>query len=377
MNKQTEKTRVAFACLSRGSLLLMFMGILLGTVPMLYGQSGTKQWTGATSNQFNLIGPGNWNLISEEGSAAQGINGYRLIVDIPASNLTINNGQNPYSIHIQNGATGFNLTAPTTSHLLTINDYVTVDGNTTATFNVGLATLAGGSNPGAVITLNVGSGGVLNATRGVGVNSVGGQLVKQGAGTLVIGAQRTVQSNVQFLVEEGTLFFNTGNVFASEVNPLEIIVGTSTTSAVLQGRAIVHGTLITESLARSTLDPGGTLTVTNLNLSQGATLDYVLGTDLITGTGALNIGDLAFNFTGGEIGEIYTIFNYGSVTGFDPGKFTINTSGYEGSLWSLDGGLVQVQMIPEPLWGASLLALPLMLGLLRRCNRKTDYLDVV
>lgn len=370
MNIQKNRSLPYLRSLFAGAALA---GCFLVGMSSIYAQpAGTREWTG-NGNPSNIFNPSggsnqgtgptkNWTNVGE-GEDAGGINSKALIVGIQADDLVLSSaGSAPYSLHILSSAGSFTLNGddgPSSSRTLTFTDGVTVDAGVTATFGVGIQATAAASS---TIRFDIGAGSILHANRGIGVNSVNGQLVKTGTGTLVIRNARTYQTGVVFRLEEGTTEFDTGVPFAGTSNPLTLRLGTESTTATLAGRVNLSGTLITESTERSILDPNGVLNITNINLSEGATVHFELGsTDLITGDGelTLGLGDLDFVFTGGEVGQTYSIFEFDSVTGFDPSRFLISSAGYEGSIWSLENGVVSVQVIPEPLYGALLLLAPL------------------
>ena len=142
----------------------------------------------------------------------------------------------------------------------------------------------------------------------------------------------------------------------------------------------------------TTIAPGssaGTLTLNNgLNAALGGTFNFELGasSDLLAITGALtgstNAGDLKFNFSdagGIQTGTTYTLFTFGSQTGFTeadlsaltiPNGWTLDPS-FDINGWKIDDTsptkTLQVQFIPEP--ASALLGGLGLLALLRRRRR--------
>lgn len=370
--KNTKILRIIRSC---GNLAVF--SLMLGTVLPHFADAqavGSRKWTGTQSNIFNPSGGSaqgtgptkNWEHVSG-GNENGGINDQALIVDIPANNLVLSSaGNSPFSLHIMNGASGFTLRSGGGT-AMTIKSELIVDANTTATFDgVGIqATTTANST----IRLDIGSGGALNANQGVGINAANGRLIKDGQGTLVLRAPRAIGQNVEFLINEGTLLVDTGASFAGSSNPFIIRLGTSSTVGTLEGRMLASATLVSASTSNSILKPEGVLNITNADLSAGATIHFDLGSsDLITGSGALTLGagDLVFNFTGAEVGQTYTIFDYDTVTGFDASRFLISTAVFEDSVWSLENGVISVEVIPEPMLGALLLVVPFVVMRVRR-----------
>lgn len=387
MKIQKNHTLNLFHSLFAGSVLAGLF--LMGMSPVYAQPLGTREWTGAQNNVFNPSGASgtqgtgptrNWTNVGE-GQDGGGINNKALIVGISAGNLLLaEGGASPYSLHILSSAGVFNLAGDDgepSSRAMTFTDGVVVDAGVTATFGVGIQATATASS---TIRLDIGAGSVLNANRGIGVNSANGRLVKTGTGTLAIRNARATGAGAEFHLEEGTTLFDVGTGSPiGTTNTVTVRLGTESTTATLAGRVTLHGTLVTESTTRSIIDPNGVLNISNVNLSSGATIHFDLGsTDLITGNGALTFGagNLEFSFTGGEVGQTYSIFDFDSVTDFDPSHFLIASTGYEGSIWSLENGVVSVQVIPEPELAIILLAIPLV-GLVSKKRRQNRLVNGV
>ncbi len=298
-----------------------------------------RTWVGTTNHEFGTVT--NW-------SPSGGVNGNDLIIDQSGLSLVLNlaasGSKAPRSILIKNSATGFEI-ATSLSNYLTITDNLTLEANTTATFNVRLLMATPTSSS---MTFNVGAGSVLTTNQAISANSVNGTFRKSGAGKLIINSDSgTIQTGVTYAFDAGEVELNKQLSILS--NLVTSNLGTSSTQATLSGNGTLYANLTTAGASQSVFNPSGELTVWNLDLSEGAAFTFELGSDLIKGNDLTLGGPLVFNLTGGVEGESYEVFSYtGEVDGFSADQFLINGPGYAGAVWSLDGGVVSVQLIPEP-----------------------------
>lgn len=289
--------------------------------------------------------------------------------------LTVTAGVALNSLTIQSGASGFILSGTN----LTIHDGgITVEAGTTATFNNRIFSNGGAS----ALNMNVGAGGTMVANDYLVPYAK--PFYKKGAGTLYLDlgmgmrSHNFLRSGTALHIEEGTLEignsaqFEPGSNFALAVN-----LGTGATQARLKGGGRMASTAVgstvtvyTASTANSIIEPAGdgTLEIQHLNAANGATFNFDLGTDLVFGlgtfTGSTAANGLALNLSGGTTGVLYTLFNYGTLSGVDVSDFDILTSGYVVDSWNIGGGLVQVQFtaVPEP--NTVVLVLLSLIGLL-------------
>lgn len=326
--------------------------MLWGTLTFSHG--ATLTWNaGTTATDFN--GTANYSP-----SAALGNN--NLVFNTQTSpSLATTAAVSLESLTIQSGASGFVLGG--SSGLTIQNTGIIVGNNTTAQINVAISENGNASTQS--LKVDVGSGGQL--TLSGSINLFAKPFVKSGAGTLVLSkGTGDVRSGATIALNEGTLLLtstgviNYGSTSPGTANSLPVSLGTGTTSAILQGSGTVRATVTTAGTTKAIFDPLGTLTVNNLDATNGATFQMALGTDLLTGSGTMTgsalANGLAFNLSGGTANTAYTLFSYGSLSGLDVSDLQINTAGYVLDTafgtngWLINGGTLQVKFsaIPEP-----------------------------
>ncbi len=199
----------------------------------------------------------------------------------------------------------------------------------------------------AVLTIDSTAGGIYagGIQNGSGGGSFG--IVKTGSGTQTLSGINTYTGPTT--ISNGTLLVKS-NINSSS----SILVGGSgildvTTSGLtiasgntLSGTGSALGSIIAgagANLTPHTLGTVGTLTIGALTLNSGSNLNFDLSgtsgvSDLLSVTGALTLGTgLNVNLAGagaGLTGNSYTVFNYGTVSGFSPSNFSIASGGFGG-----------------------------------------------
>ncbi len=200
------------------------------------------------------------------------------------------------------------------------------------------------------------------------IEGAGGSLTKEGTGTLNLLGVNTYSGRT--LVSAGTLLVN-GSLTASEV--------TVQSGGALGGAGVITNLILEEG---SILTPGnsiGTLSLDTLIWSGGAELLFELGastSDRLSLSGELSKGDLGiFNFTfensDWQIGQTYTLIEFGS-TNFDLEDFGFtNGGGFDGYFELTDNSLnFTLNVIPEPsTWGLLITGLLLSSVVARRRSR--------
>lgn len=278
------------------------------------------------------------------------------------ADLALSAGLAINSLNIKSGANGFILGGST----LTLNSGgVEVASGVNATFNNRLTTNGAATQ----MMFTVGSGGtmIVNAA----VSPIAKPFYKKGAGTLYLdvgmgtNTDNFIRAGASINIEEGTLEIGNAAKFepgTSFTGNLAVNIGTATTTATLKGGGSFVGvtgkavTVNTFGSAHSIIQPAGdgTLAIQNLNAASGATFRFELGNALIFGTGTFTgstaTGGLALDLQGGETGVLYTLFQYGTLSGVNESDFLINTAGYIVDFWTISNGNVQVQFaaVPEP-----------------------------
>ncbi len=339
------------------------VAVFASTMPSLLTGAETR-WIGGASGNFETVG--NYDNGSPNAKDVIFDGPLNLAVEFGgAVNLAVN------SLHILNGSDGFSLSSAAGRQIVVHDGGVKVAANTRATINLALS--VNGNATG--LYFDVGTGGVLE---------LNGQLTtarkvayKRGEGTLTINAGTAdFRSGSGFAFEEGKVIVGDGAILAygsteplGTPNMLPVSLGTATKTAELSGGGSILGRLTTAGASQSRLTPSGdgTLEIANLNAQAGATFRFELGSSLIYGsgtmTGSLLPEGLQFEFSGGEAGVAYTLFDYGSLVNFDPDAFRIVTDGYVVDSWTLDtvNGRLQVEFsaVPEPelAWMASAILL--------------------
>ena len=222
---------------------------------------------------------------------------------------------------------------------------ITVDGG--ATFALaGVNTYSGGTTVKAgTLQFGTGSATVLGSgaltVEGGRISSVSStQKTLANAVGVTAGATATFGSTVQ----TGALTFNGAATFG---NGAKVIADSNLTFA---GSITTNGNL--------TLAPkqNAVMTLSSLNIAGGVTLELALGANPLVITGALTnstASKLNFDLSGGTIGQVYTLINFGSTTltyadlNLLTGSYVLDQSFGTGG-WQINGNNLQVQLIPEP-----------------------------
>lgn len=326
---------------------------------------GDVLWIG-TSNSTGFSNLSNYN------PQPQSLSGELLIFDSKtSSSLSISSTGNINigGLHIKEGATGFILNGGTRSIAITTASGIMVDANTHATIYPNVAA----HNSSGVMNMTVGEGGSLTIANAI--NLATAPFYKKGKGTLFISTGTSGVRNLSptsrssFHFEEGTVQLASAarmgwSSDSTEKNPTTLFVGLGTTSttATLAGSGNLDGRLVTAGTLHSIIAPAETLTIHTLDATEGVTFNLILGTSQITGagtfTGSSTSQSMAFNFTGGEVGQAYTLFQYADLNDVNPANFHILTEGYTldetfgtaGWLVDQQTGTIQVQFaaVPEP-----------------------------
>jgi len=351
--------------------------LLLGGFSLPHLSAQNRTWSAGTGGtDFN-----NGSNYSPTGTLAGTDN---LIFETETSAaLDLDAGLGINSVVIDGGADGFILSSANASGLTVNSGGITVAASTEATFNVRINANGGATQ----MTFDVGTGGTLNAnglvvpfTKAFYKTGAGLLYLDQGMGT---NAQNHLRTGASINIEEGTL--EVGNSARFEpgtgfVGTLMVNVGTVDSAATLKGGGSFVGVaskpvvLNTFGVSQSFLEPAGdgTLAIENLNAAAGATFRFDLGSDLIFGTGTLTgssaAGGMTLDLSGGTTGVLYTLFQYGSLSGVDVSDFAITNPGYSVDFWDISGGEVKVQfssVIPEP----GYVGLMLLVGLAQLMKR--------
>jgi autotransporter-associated beta strand protein len=223
----------------------------------------------------------------------------------------------------------------------------------------------------------IGSGTVLYT--GANKTYANATIVQQG--TLSLASATSMTGNGAITVQNGATLHVDGTVGGTGGFTLQ-------DGGALTGDGVINRTVITGGIgsALAAGNSAGSLQMTGLNASLGATFDYELGSvsDLIqitgTFTGSSNPGGLRFSFENlGDAlaGNSYTLLTFGSASGlaysdlalFESEGWVLDSSFGSGG-WLISANSLQVQFsaIPEPS-GATLTTLALLLGLAwRRCG---------
>ncbi|MBN8456907.1 MAG: autotransporter-associated beta strand repeat-containing protein [Verrucomicrobia bacterium] len=271
------------------------------------------------------------------------------------------------------------------------NGTMVLTGNNTYAGNTVLQPTTGGSN---VARLQIGNGGT-SGTLGAGnvtndgiltfnrsdASSYGGDisgvgtLVKQGAGSLTLGGDSTYTGTTT--VSAGFLYVN-GSLGNTAVSIAD--------GATLGGSGSISGG-VTAAAAGSHIAPGNspdTLSVGTLDLSNGAVMDFELGSvsDLIAVAGGLaasaGVIDFRFADSGGFAnGVTYNLITFASSSGLDysdltasvvPDGYMLDTDFGTGG-WQINSDSLQVRFVPEPSSAWLVLGGSLGLALRRRRER--------
>ncbi len=325
----------------------LLFGMLLAAFGSLSLRAADRIWTGGLNTGFNASSNYN-NGVGSLGPSDD------LIFRTQTSPSLFSTGDtfNFSSLFIEDGATGFNLSGGT----ITVKGGIYVSENITAT----ISNHINGYNytDGTPLVFQVGSGGSLTIN---GVGPQGRPLEKLGEGTLTLLSGSSGNHYIDGIVriKEGTLILGNDAVLKrtnGSAKTLPVSLGTAETTGKLSGGGAVHGILTTVSAERSIIETGGdgTLFIATVDASNGATFNITLG-DLISGDSSFTGNNLDFNFSGGEVGTVYTLLNYSSYV-IDTSTFNIASTGYELDAtfgdggWLIDGDDLQVRFaaIPEP-----------------------------
>jgi MYXO-CTERM domain-containing protein len=345
--------------------------------------SGTNTYSGGTSLNGGTLGLGSSGAIGSSGTISFG--GGKL--QYSSSNTTDYSSRfstaagQAYSVDTNGqsvtwasnlSSSGGTLTKSGTGTLILTG----ANSHTTTTISGGTLQVGNGGTTGSLGSGAVTNNGSLGFNRGNALTvandiSGTGSLTKSGSSSLNLTGTNTYTGATT--ISAGTLYVN---------GTLGNTALTIASGATLGGGGTTTGSVATVS-ATSVIAPGnspGTLTIGSLDVTNGATLNFELGTssDLLAITGALTAGGtLNFNFSdsGGLIGYTsYTLFTFDSESGLDyadlnaltlPGQ-ALNTAFGTGG-WMINGNSLQVQFVPEP--SSALLGLLGAAGLLSRRRR--------
>jgi len=280
-----------------------------------------------------------------------------LYFDMPVLPLNISSPSNVSSLYILQGATGFYVGG----ELLVYKEKIGVAANTTATIASKLYTYNyGDSRP---VYFDVGAGGKLTT----GLHNLGRrELIKTGEGILEFlegfdtSSPTAINNTVVVRIMEGTVLIGENALLQRTDTPLKVLpvlVGTEDTTGRLMGSGTINGIVQTFGASQSIIETSGdgSFFLSTVNAEAGATLRFRLG-DVIVGDGEFTGQNLVFEFTGGEVGVVYTLLEFPSLT-IDLDSLQIGSSGYEldpnfgVNGWLIDGNLLQVrflEVIPEP-----------------------------
>lgn len=356
-----------------GATLMARQDESLGAIPSSFDPDNiTLQNNGTLLNETDP--PFSLNLHANRGITL-GTGGGALVAGFNTT-VTING--------VISGSAGNTLTIMPNNGTMVLTGNNTYAGNTvlqptTGGSNVARLQIGNGGTSGTLGTGNVTNDGILTFNRsdassyGGDISGVG-TLVKQGAGALTLGGANTYTGTTT--VSAGFLYVN-GSLGNTAVSIAD--------GATLGGSGTISGG-VTTAAPGSHIAPGNspdTLSVGTLDLSNGAVMDFELGTvsDQIAVTGALTAGagviDFRFADSGGFAnGVTYNLITFASASGLDysdltasvvPAGYMLDTDFGTGG-WQINADSLQVRFVPEP--SAALLGLGGMLAMAARRRRR-------
>jgi autotransporter-associated beta strand protein len=224
----------------------------------------------------------------------------------------------------------------------------TIASLSSAAVNAGTPIVENGNATAATLTVSGANSSTFNGILQDGSGGGALNLAKAGSGTLTLGGANTFTGTT--IVNDGTLLIkgsitNSAAIAVNNPGILDVTTGglTLVSGNTVSGTGSVLGTVTVPSGAN--LTPGslgtiGTLTLGTLSLSTGSNLNFDLSgtsgsSDVLTVTGALSLAlsGINVNLAGagaGITGNSYTLFNFGSQTGFAASDFSIASGGLGG-----------------------------------------------